>query len=636
MSRLHQSTAVLVALLSLLGLACGGSDVNAPEPVATTIAPNGGNNQSAATGTAVTDLPSVKVTDANTNPVSGVAVTFAVASGGGSITGASQTTNESGIATVGGWTLGSTPGPNTLTATATGLTGSPVTFTATATAPATNIAINGGNNQFAVPGAAVATAPSVLVTDASASPVSGVAVTFAVASGGGSITAASQVTDASGIATVGSWTLGSIAGTNTLTATAVGLTGSPVTFTATAGAAGPQSLLSANAYSCGLSTAGAAYCWGYNETGAVGDGTTTDQLIPVAVEGGLVFGSLAVSAGGSHTCGLTPAGAAYCWGFNPLGQLGDGTTEQRLTPVPVSGGLTFQNLAVGFYHTCGVATGGAAYCWGRNTEGQLGDGTTTDRLAPRAVSGGLQFQSLTADGWHTCGITASGTAYCWGDNGTGGLGDGTTTDRSTPVLVAGGLVFRSLAAGGRYTCGVTTGAAAYCWGNNEAGQLGDGTTTQREVPVALTGGLTFESLEAGGFHTCGVISGGLAYCWGSGFFSQLGSGVVAITSPDPVAVAGGRTYQSVSAGYSHSCGLTTDRIAYCWGFNGRGGLGDGTTEERALPEAVHWPSGIASKRFITSRSTPISSASQAPRMPTDPRQFRAESLELPSVSRRPR
>lgn len=201
------------------------------------IAVNAGDNQTATVSTAVAVAPSVIISDVNNNPISGASVTFAVASGGGAITGAIATTNASGIATVGSWSLGSTPGTNTLTATNTSVVGSPVTFTATATprVPAT-ITINAGNNQTAVAGSAVAIAPSVLVQDAGGSPVDGVVVTFAPASGGGSVTGGSATTNASGIATVGSWILGTTAGANTLTATVGSL--APVTFAAT-GVAGP-------------------------------------------------------------------------------------------------------------------------------------------------------------------------------------------------------------------------------------------------------------------------------------------------------------------------------------------------------------------------------------------------------------
>ncbi|MDP3775419.1 MAG: IPT/TIG domain-containing protein, partial [Gemmatimonadales bacterium] len=133
-----------------------------------------------------------------------------------------------------------------------------------------------------------------------------------------------------------------------------------------------------------------------------------------------------LTAGGGHTCGLTSGGAAYCWGGNGSGQLGDGSTTQRPTPVAVAGGITFASLAPGGGRTCGVTSGGAGYCWGVNSDGQLGDGSTTQRSTPVAVAGGLTFASLTAGGGHTCGVTSGGAAYCWGVNFQGQLGDGST------------------------------------------------------------------------------------------------------------------------------------------------------------------------------------------------------------------
>lgn len=191
-----------------------------------------GNGQVATVNTAVTPPPAVLVRDQYGNPVPGVSVTFAVTGGGGSVSGGTQVTGANGIATVGSWILGTTAGPNTLDATASGLP--TLTFTATGTAgAATQVSASAGDGQSATVSTAVTTPPAVLVRDQFNNPVAGVAVTFAVASGGGSLTGGNLTSNASGIATVGSWTLGTTAGTNTLAATATGLAGSPVTFTAT-------------------------------------------------------------------------------------------------------------------------------------------------------------------------------------------------------------------------------------------------------------------------------------------------------------------------------------------------------------------------------------------------------------------
>ncbi|MBK9690146.1 MAG: hypothetical protein IPO73_00345 [Gemmatimonadetes bacterium] len=296
---------------------------------ATDLALSAGNGQSATVGTAVAVAPAVLVSDAFGNPVAGVTVTFAIGSGGGSLTGASAVSNASGIATVGSWTLGNLAGVNTLTASAAGLGGSPVGFTATATAgAAATITKQGGDNQVRTVNGAVPVAPFVRVTDGSGNPVAGVAVTFAVASGGGSLTGASATTNASGIATVGSWTLGTAAGSNTLTATAAGLAGSPLTFTAT-GVAG-----AANAAQSSATVPG----------GSKGSQTTiTIQLRDQ-------FGNV-LAAGGANVqvtiTGANPGAAAVT-------DLGDGTYLAGY--VPAASGTDLVSITLN-----GVQIGGSPY-----------------------------------------------------------------------------------------------------------------------------------------------------------------------------------------------------------------------------------------------------------------------------------
>jgi len=346
-------------------------------------------------------------------------------------------------------------------------------------------------------------------------------------------------------------------------------------------------------HTCGLTAAGVAYCWGYNGFGQLGDGTTTDRSTPVLVAAPAGVSFAAVSAGLRHTCGLTAAGVAYCWGYNGFGQLGDGTTTDRSTSVRVAGGVSFATVSAGEGHTCGVTAAGAAYCWGDNFFGELGDGTTTSRSSPVLVAApaGVSFATVSAGSGHTCGVTAAGAAYCWGWNASGQLGDGPTTSRSSPVLVAApaGVSFAAVRADYSYTCGLTAAGAAYCWGDNTSGQLGDGTTTSRSGPVlvAAPAGVSFAAVSGGAevFHTCGVTAAGAAYCWGDNFFGQLGDGTTTNRS-SPVLVVGGVSFAAVSAGWRHTCGVTAAGAAYCWGDNTSGQLGDGTTTQRLTPVRV--------------------------------------------------
>ncbi len=342
-----------------------------------------------------------------------------------------------------------------------------------------------------------------------------------------------------------------------------------------------QSVSAGDGHTCGVTTRGTAYCWGSNDSGQLGDGTTMDSNVPVAVSGGLTFQS--VSAGHFHSCGVTTTAHAYCWGHSNSGALGDGTSFRvSSVPVAVSGGLAFQSVSAGTFHTCGVTTAGHAYCWGLGERGRLGHGASTDSAVPVAVSRGFTFRSVSVGDAHSCGVTTAGNAYCWGWNLLGGLGNGTTTDSDLPVAVSGGLTFESVSGGNFLTCGLTTAGNAYCWGRNGSGELGDGTTAASSVPVPVAGVLAFQVVEA---YSCGVTTVGDAYCWGSGDLGRLGDGAIAVRYvPSPV--SGGLIFQSVSGGRWHACGLTIAGEAYCWGWNERGTLGDGTNTGSSVPVLV--------------------------------------------------
>jgi len=203
---------------------------------------------------------------------------------------------------------------------------------------------------------------------------------------------------------------------------------------------------------CGVTTDFYAFCWGMNDFGQLGTGDRMHRFTPTPVAGGLRF--YQVDTGLLHTCGVSyPDRRAYCWGLNEFGELGDGTTGSRFVPTPVAGGLAFRHVSPGQDVTCAVTTAARAYCWGRNNWGQLGDGgREAQRNRPGPVVGGLVFKQLEVGRSHTCGVTTTDTAYCWGYGRSGEIGDGRTGLRWAPRAVAGGLLFRRVAPGLGFTC----------------------------------------------------------------------------------------------------------------------------------------------------------------------------------------
>lgn len=286
-------------------------------------------------------------------------------------------------------------------------------------------------------------------------------------------------------------------------------------------------------HACGRTATGRVLCWGSFVWGQLGDGreAATEEMSPFGPSafggpGDVVGGRpvevetshpfRALTTGGRHTCALTKAGEAYCWGMGRFGQLGTGSRSNAAVPVKVAGALRFREISAGGTHTCAVATSGEGYCWGGNWHGQLGDGTLASRSRPVRVDLEGELSSISAGGVHTCAATRSGQAFCWGDRRDGRLGTGRVEviDRPRPVDVAGGVAWRRVAAGGAHTCGLTDGGRLLCWGRGTEGQLGDGTGS-RVDPAAVDVDRVAEEVTLGPRHTC-AFGGERAWCWGEG------------------------------------------------------------------------------------------------------------------------
>lgn len=354
-----------------------------------------------------------------------------------------------------------------------------------------------------------------------------------------------------------------------------------------------STIVAGGSYSCGLSMAGEAFCWGgvggYFDPMPLQDSVAPNSAVPVRVPGGRRFIDIAVAE--LSFCALDSQRLAYCWGANLRGEVGDGSHLAKLGPSPVSGGFQWRMLAAGGAHVCGISLGGQTYCWGNQFRGALGNGQIAIGTNPQpvAVSGGLTFGSVYAGTGTSCGLTLHDDAYCWGVNDHGKLGDGEPAGpnkaSAVPIRVVGGHRFASLSLGGDHVCGITRDARAYCWGWNRYGQLGNGTTSHASSPIELAGDLRWASLAVGEFHTCGLTTERALYCWGNNERGQFGNGTTD-NAPTPQLVAPAGSYISVTAGARHTCGLTAIGTAYCWGRGDFGQLGNGVMADSARPTRV--------------------------------------------------
>ncbi len=352
-------------------------------------------------------------------------------------------------------------------------------------------------------------------------------------------------------------------------------------------------------HTCALTDGASVLCWGLNADGQLGDGTNDSSSLLVDVVG-LDEGVSEVSAGLTHTCAVTTTGTARCWGENG-GRLGDGGEEPRSTPVDVCGvaacSTSLSNvasIAAGGLHSCAVLNDGAVLCWGNNEDGQLGNGTTEDSLTPVAVSGLTDVSSVSLGTSSSCALTSGGAVFCWGSNVEGQIGDDRACGRRCPLpqQVSG---FESGVAqvdsGGLHACALTDAGAVFCWGFNFDGQVGDGTEDNiRIVPtqvMGLEGG--YKTISVGGRfrgHACATGQVSNMVCWGDNDSGQVGDGMTD-DRLTPVPVGGWPESMGLvmGAGDAHMCVIATSVIRngqdiLCWGANDAGQLGDGTVTDR--------------------------------------------------------
>ncbi len=345
------------------------------------------------------------------------------------------------------------------------------------------------------------------------------------------------------------------------------------------------SVSAGNSHTCGLLENGSVKCWGDNEYGELGDGkTAVPGSDPVYVRG-LKNTVREVTAGGMHTCALLETGEIYCWGNNEHGQIGDGTREERPTPVAVKGIEDAVSVSAGDSHTCALLKSGGVKCWGYNTFGQIGDGSTEDRIEPvnvQNLSGSVK--NISSGYFHTCAVLSSGSLFCWGFNYAGQLGGGADKEK-LPVEVNGlNTEVLSVSAGHNHTCALMKNGGVKCWGANSSGQVGDGTMSERREPTDVTGlSSVVKKISAGGSHTCALLETGDINCWGDNDRGQIGDNSTS-NRPKPVRVEWTDSgFIAVEAGGKHTCALLKSGGVVCWGDNSDKQVGDTSSKDREYP-----------------------------------------------------
>jgi alpha-tubulin suppressor-like RCC1 family protein len=327
---------------------------------------------------------------------------------------------------------------------------------------------------------------------------------------------------------------------------------------------------------CEVTTVGAAWCWGDNSYGELGNGGATPMsLTPVAVSG-LASGVRSITVGGAFACALKTAGAVVCWGNN---EFASGAEIDSNTPVAIAGlstGIT--SIIAGYGHACAIDADGGVKCWGANSFGQLGDGSTTNSKAPATVSGlSSGVVAIAAGSDFTCALTSAGQVLCWGDNAEGQLANGSTVSSDEPVAIASlPMDVVAIVAGGSHACALTSSGLMPCWG--------------AQVQQAITGlSSGVAAMAAGQDHTCALMTSGAVECWGSNEFGQLGNDST-INSDPPVSVSGlSSGVAFIAAGNYDTCALTVAGAALCWGENDDGQLGDNSTTTSLVPVSVVAP-----------------------------------------------
>ena len=332
--------------------------------------------------------------------------------------------------------------------------------------------------------------------------------------------------------------------------------------------------------SCALLSDGSLRCWGRGSLGQVGDGDTQDRLIPTPVSG--VDSAVAIAVGGYHSCTALESGDVQCWGDGSEGVLGGVAFSS--VPLTLSGTSPSAFVDSGAYHACALTRNARVQCWGANSRGELGTGVPGGESRTPVFVKGVRGAIAVATGLqHSCALLENGTVSCWGDGVGGPLGNGSTDSGiHGPVEVSNLSDAVAVSAGNSISCAVSRDGRVRCWGD---AHLGNGTFGGSPTPVLVSEISDAIAVSCGVFHSCALLRTGIAKCWGANDLGELGDGT-RINRSAPVTVVGLSDIVALSAGNEHTCAVSRTGAVWCWGWNYSGALGDGTESNRLTPVRV--------------------------------------------------
>ncbi len=361
-------------------------------------------------------------------------------------------------------------------------------------------------------------------------------------------------------------------------------------------------VLGASSYSSFLIQGdGSLWAWGLNNRGQLGNGENVDLYVPSLIDNSNDWSRI---KGSWHSIATHSDGTFWSFGFNANGALGDGTTTDKNSPVQIGAQCSWaRSFSTGYAHTVAVANDGTLWAWGQNNAGQLGDGTTTNRLSPVQIGTESDWLHVSAGSWHTIALKENGTLWAWGYNANGQLGDGTTNTHYSPVEIGSANDWLSISTGGWFSIALKNNGTLWAWGENINGQLGDGTTLDKYVPTQIDIASNWAQVKAGWRYCLALKNDGTLWVWGLNDFGRLGDGTsVDILSPSQI--GNENDWDQIVAGAYHSMAMKTDGSLWSWGDNQYGQTGLGYVSNSQSPVSVPTEIVFGNTGSVTVTATP--------------------------------